>query len=990
VTQTLNGTAGVDTLTGTEVGAPTNPDGIDIINGFAGDDTLSGLGGNDIIEGGLGADNMSGGAGIDTLSYANATAGVGVALNAFGTYGESVGDTMSGFENLIGSAFNDQLAGDGGVNVVSSGAGDDYIQLSGGADTLDGGAGRDLLDGRVWSSALTINLAAGTATGGVTLSGFELVLGTAFSDTITGNQSTDTDLVGFDGNDILNGLDGNDSLFGDSYAGIVASGIDTLNGGNGNDTLDGGALGDILNGGAGTDTAVYGGSSAGVSVNLITGVASGGDAQGDTFNSIENLTGSGFNDTLTGSSGVNVLNGGNGDDVLEGGAGADTLNGGAGIDTAGYASSSAAVTVSLATGSGSGGDAQGDTLSNIENLIGSIFGDMLTGNAAANILSGGNGDDVLQGGAGSDTLDGGAGADTAEYTSSSAAVTVNLATGAASGGDAQGDIFNSIENLVGSGFNDTLTGSSGANVLSGGDGDDALQGGGGSDTLDGGAGADAASYAQSGTAVNVNLATGAASGGDAFGDILNSIENLIGSGLNDTLTGSSGVNVLSGGNGDDTLQGGGGSDTLDGGAGADTASYAQSGAAVSVNLASGAMSGGDAQGDILSNIENLIGSAFNDTLTGNSGVNVLSGGNGDDMLQGGAGADMLTGGAGTDTAGYASSSAAVIVNLTTGVGSGGDAQGDTLNSIENLIGSAFNDTLTGNSGVNVLSGGNGDDTLQGGAGADTLDGGAGMDTASYAASSAGVTIDLRLPGPQVSAGDASGDTLIGIEIIRGSIFADTITGDANDNIFNDGGVGGAGDILTGGAGNDTYSVYNEGTAIVEIGGAGNDRVSAGVDYVLASGVSVEYLNTTSLQGTRATNLTGNELAQLVRGNDGANVIDGGGGNDTLWGMGGTDTFLFSSALGSGGVARIGDFNVADDQIQLDSAIFSALDLGVLDASAFKDNAAAPRDADDFIIYNSNTGSLFYDADAGGSAFRAVKFASLSAGLNLSAADFLVI
>ncbi|AOF90322.1 calcium-binding protein [Sinorhizobium sp. RAC02] len=673
MTQTLNGTAGIDTLTGTDLGAPTNPDGIDIINGLGGDDTLSGLGGNDIIEGGLGADNMDGGAGIDTLSYANATAGVGVALNAFGTYGESLGDTMSGFENLIGSAFNDQLAGDGGVNVVSSGAGDDYIQLSGGADTLDGGAGRDLLDGRVWGSALTIDLATGTATGGVTLSGFELVLGTAFNDTITGNQSIDTDLVGFDGNDILNGLDGNDSLFGDSYAGISANGSDTLNGGNGNDSLDGGALGDILNGGAGTDTAVYGGSSAAVSVNLITGVASGGEAQGDTFNSIENLTGSSFNDTLTGSSGVNVLNGGNGDDALEGGAGADTLNGGAGIDTADYSGSSAAVNVDLAAGSGSGGEAQGDTLSNIENLIGS----------------------------------------------------------------------------------------------------------------------------------------------------------------------------------------------------------------------------------------------------------------------------------------------------------------------------AFNDTLTGSSAANILSGGNGDDVLQGGAGADTLDGGAGIDTVSYAASSAGVTIDLRLLGPQVSSGDANGDTLTGIEIIRGSVFADIITGDANDNIFTDGGVGAA-DILTGGAGNDTYSVYNAGTAIVEIGGEGNDRVSAGVNYVLASGASVEYLNTTSLQGTRATNLTGNELAQLVRGNDGGNVIDGGGGNDTLWGMGGADTFLFSSALGSGGVARIGDFNVADDQIQLDSAIFSALDLGGLDASAFKDNASAPRDADDFIIYNSNTGSLFYDADGGGSAFRAVKFASLSAGLNLSAADFLVI
>jgi Ca2+-binding RTX toxin-like protein len=579
---------------------------------------------------------------------------------------------------------------------------------------------------------------------------------------------------------------------------------------------------------------------------------------------------------------------------------------------------------------------------------------------------------------------------------------------------------------IGNDFVDALGGD---DIAIGWSGDDVIRGGAGADVIIGGllnaagvitpSGIDAADYTTSVDGVTidlsvtvsltlpmlgVNLQLNNASqgfGGDAQGDYLQGIVNLIGSntggdnltgtagantfngqGGNDVLNGMGGNDILLGGAGDDRLIGGAGADSLQGGAGSfDTADYSTSAAAVTVNLTTGTGSGGDAQGDTLTGIERLIGSDDDDSLSGSAG---------NDTIIGGAGADILAGNGGVDTVDYSGSTAAVTVNLATGAGSGGDAQGDTLASFENLVGSIFGDTLTGDSGVNLLSGGNGDDTLQGGAGADTLDGGDGIDTASYAASSAGVTIDLRLLGPQVSSGDASGDTLIGIEIIRGSIFADTITGDANDNIFNDGGVGGAGDILTGGAGNDTYSVYNEGTGIVEIGGEGNDRVSAGVDYVLASGASVEYLNTTSLQGTRATNLTGNELAQLVRGNNGANVIDGGGGNDTLWGMGGADAFLFSSALGTGGVARIGDFNVADDQIQLDSAIFSALDLGALDASAFKDNATAPRDADDFIIYNSNTGSLFYDADGGESAFRAVKFASLSAGLNLSAADFLVI
>ena len=94
MTQTLNGTAGNDTLTGTDPGNPANPDGIDIINGGAGNDTLSGLGGNDIISGGAGADAMNGGAGIDTLTYANATAGIQVALNAIAGLGRGQGGLM--------------------------------------------------------------------------------------------------------------------------------------------------------------------------------------------------------------------------------------------------------------------------------------------------------------------------------------------------------------------------------------------------------------------------------------------------------------------------------------------------------------------------------------------------------------------------------------------------------------------------------------------------------------------------------------------------------------------------------------------------------------------------------------------------------------------------------------------------------------------------------------------------------------------------------
>jgi Ca2+-binding RTX toxin-like protein len=338
---------------------------------------------------------------------------------------------------------------------------------------------------------------------------------------------------------------------------------------------------------------------------------------------IENLVGSAFTDVLTGNAGNNTLTGG---------AGGDVLDGGAGIDTASYAGSDAAVMVNLATGAASGGHATGDTSTNIENLVGSVFADTLTGNA---------GNNTLTGGAAGDVLDGGAGIDTASYAGSIAGVTVNLATGLASGGHAAGDMLTNIENMIGSVFADVLTGNAGNNTLTG---------GAGGDVLDGGAGIDMASYAGSDASVTVNLAAGAASGGHAAGDTLTNIESLLGSVFADILTGDARNNALNGGLGNDTLNGGDGSDVLSGGAGADAlnggagldaASYAASDAGVTVNLATGTASGGHAAGDILTGIENLIGSAFADSLTGDAGNNVLNGGLGSDVLTGGAGRDVF-------------------------------------------------------------------------------------------------------------------------------------------------------------------------------------------------------------------------------------------------------------------------------------------------------------------------------------------------------------
>jgi Ca2+-binding RTX toxin-like protein len=255
---------------------------------------------------------------------------------------------------------------------------------------------------------------------------------------------------------------------------------------------------------------------------------------------------------------------------------------------------------------------------------------------------------------------------------------------------------------------------------------------------------------------------------------------------------------------------------------------------VTVNLgAAGAASGGHAAGDTLTGIENLVGSVHADRLTGSTANNVLNGGHGNDglaggagndrlmggdgndTLHGGAGADALHGGGGIDAASYAGSIAGVTVNLgASGPLSGGHAASDTLTDIENLIGSAHadrlagnaannvlnggvgNDSLAGGGGHDVLAGGDGNDTLHGGAGADALHGGAGIDAASYAGSTAGVTVNLGASG-----GDAAGDTLTGMENLIGSAHADRLTGSAANNVLN-GGLGN--DVLTGAAGFDAF------------------------------------------------------------------------------------------------------------------------------------------------------------------------------------------
>ncbi len=328
------------------------------------------------------------------------------------------------------------------------------------------------------------------------------------------------------------------------------------------------------------------------------------------------------------------------------------------------------------------------------------------------------------------------------------------------------------------------------------------------------------------------------------------------------ILGDSGNNLLIGTNGDDTIDGGAGNDTIDGGAGNDTASYASAtGSFTLVNLLlSGPQKtygGGD---DTLVSIENLLGSSLPDFFYGDDGDNVLTGAGGADNLTGGGGNDTLDGGPGNDFARYQDAPAGVVVNLT--IAGPQDTHGDgvdTLISIENLAGSAFDDVLTGDAQDNFIDGGAGNDTIIGSGGNDIIQGGLGTDTLTYAASSVGVVVADQ-----------------GVEIIIGSSYDDNLSG---------------GYVLQGGAGDDSLA----GGLVPETidGGPGQDTVNyarsvTGVFIDLRNPVQVAVLGTPDIL-TGIENVTGSSVGDNITGDDGNNVIAAGGGADLIMGAGGDDT-----------------------------------------------------------------------------------------------------
>lgn len=298
-----------------------------------------------------------------------------------------------------------------------------------------------------------------------------------------------------------------------------------------------------------------------------------------------------------------------------------------------------------------------------------------------------------------------------------------------------------------------------------------------------------------------------------------------------------------------------------------------------------------------------------------------------------------------DTANYQGASGGVTVSLATNTSSGADGN-DTLISMENIRGSNFADTLTGDGGNNVLEGLGGNDVITGGAG---------TDTAGYAPSTDAVTVNLGITTGQLVSTSQGTDTLTGIENLIGSNFNDNLTGDVANNTLtgnsgNDTMLGGDGfDTLIGGDGDDSLSGMNQGDSIS--GGNGNDFLGGGKGL------------------------------DILDGGEGNDTLQGGLGADALTGGNGADKFVFTAALDGINIDTINDFASGVDQIQLSALIFTAFATQIGITMGLGAN----------LVYNATTGSLQYDADGTGSGAPA-QFAILGTSVHPATLgnDFLIV
>ena len=417
-------------------------------------------------------------------------------------------------------------------------------------------------------------------------------------------------------------------------------------------------------------------------------------------------------------------------------------------------------------------------------------------------------------------------------------------------------------------------------------------------------------------------------------------EHYVGTDFNDTLWGADGADILWGGLGNDSLHGeshsdiihgGEGDDTIDGGGSADTI-YAGDGA------------------------DSVYGGSNNDLIEGGLGDDTLNGGSGNDTIRGGSNEDIIHGDTGNDSL-FGDGSSDLLYGWTGNDTIDGGSSADTIygdSGADSLLGGSSNDSLFGGTENDTLEGGTGKDTIYGGSHNDLIDGGDSAD---------------RLYG------DGSADTIYGGE------GTDSLEGNSNnDQLY--GGLDG--DTLRGGTGQDTLyggshsdRLYGEVGNDTIYGDSGSDTIYGGDDNDLIDG------------GSAADALYGGSNNDTLIGGSNNDTLYGGGSSDTVTGGTGRDAFVFSTTIGAS-VDTIMDFNVEDDTIWLEDSIFAGLAPGALDAVAFAANVAGEATtADHRVIYDTDTGGLYFDADGNGVGGR-VMFAVLATGLEMTAADFLVV
>ncbi|MES2606797.1 MAG: calcium-binding protein, partial [Pseudomonadota bacterium] len=817
-------------------------------------------------------------------------------------------------------------------------------------------------------------------------------------------------LTGGIGADTFTGTAGNNRLIGEA-------GNDSLDGGGGTDMLNGGSGNDTMIGGDGNDT-YFVDNSMDIVIEIDATTAGGIDSVTSSIGSF--VLGPNVEEGVIASTGAADMSGNELNNKITAGKGNNVIDGGVGIDTVNYGASSVSgltIDLSVTTAQNTGGSGT-DTLTNIENVTGSQYADSLTGTAGNNQLTANPGNDTLDGAAGDDVLDGGDGNDSLTGGTGNDRFNFSRALNPGTNLDVITDFVSGTDRI--SLFNHVFTSLNVSGELSSvnfhvgtaaADSNDFIIYNPATGILyydeDGSLGG----HTKQAFAVlaPVNSVIPALTVGDFEINVQlqftiggTTSDNIVGTAGNDAIIAAEGDDTLSGGEGNDVLTGGSGSDNINGGPGIDTASYNTANNNAVLELSRGKANDGEGGADTLTSIENLTGGPLNDTMIGNELANVLKGeggddivygnlgddtlvgGSGNDFFRGGEGHDVIDGGAGIDTVDYSTATASVFVDLYDSYAYDGDDGDDLLINIENVMGSGFNDELVGNAAANRLEGGKGNDDLEGGGGNDTLISGAGDDNLiggagnDELAGGRGADYFVFNLDPAMGNTDTITDFNVAQDtiVLARDIFGSLPAGDVPDIRFRSG----AG--ITAAADSNDNVIYDTttGNLYYDADGIGSSHFPTLVAMLTTKPALTAadiLVYDPELDGSSdPDNLIGGRFDDLLEGHVGNDTLVGGGGdddlvggngNDSLTGGDGEDYFFFDVAPAADNVDTITDFSLGDDALILLRDSFPSLLEGDLSSTYFRsgNGLVTANDSSAYLIYNTGTGTLYYDADANG-------------------------